>query len=577
LTRSLGSRLFDFGEFVIQPRVFAPLLVALAMMISAYVANRGLPTSDEGFVLALAGRILRGAVFYRDLDAYQFPGAMYLLAGWMWAFGESVNSARWLAAIVFSGMVLGLYLTAAQLLDRSRAAIFGVGVLSFKILAAPAFTAFMYSDLAFCLGVFAIALFVGQASSGRSFRLVAAGILVALATASKQNLGIYLAGMAIFVLAFSPMLLGLPDPGFRRRRSEVGAFVLGLFIATAPMLGYFASKGLLAKLFISGVLNPFLIYLPTSGISFLEPVAWWEFGGMQGNDGFAYFIGPLWTMLSNDLLPFESLYPAYWAAGEFFSRALYTALPLAFLALFWRWGRAVLSRRFGEREQRTFVFGALAFAVMLSAFPRADLFHVMSVFPVVFLLLFVLLQPADSDSSAGASSPRAPWLLAFSIGVLLAVSGSIAIVHHSSMTHRMQVARADLYVEPSKSWVEAVVNYVDGALWADDRLFVFGHEAHFYFLTGHYYSWPFVQLYPGQVGGDQGRPLVKALLADPPDLILRGILVWPGMPDVRDYAKAPTYYVATNYSNYEEFFDVHPPATGELPPEWAISILRPRY
>ena len=218
----------------------------------------------------------------------------------------------------------------------------------------------------------------------------------------------------------------------------------------------------------------------------------------------------------------------------------------------------------------------VAAAVVLSAFPRADLFHVMSVFPVVFLLLFLSKRSTSSDANAGDSSARAPWRSACCVGMLLVASVSIGLSHRNSMTYRMQLERADLYIEPSKSWVESVVNYVEGALWPDDRLFVFGHEAYYYFLTGHYYSWPFVQLYPGQVGADRGMPLVRAMQAEPPGLILSGILIWPGMPDVREYAAAPTLFLAKNFSVYQDFFVQHPPPAGEVPPDWAISVRRPR-
>ena len=147
---------------LVRPAVFAPLLVAASLLLSALFADRGLPTNDEGGILTLAARILNGAVFYLDLDSYHFPGAPYLLAGWMAVFGESVNSARWLAALFFSGLVLGIYSTAVQLLDRERAALAGLGLLGFKVFAAPAFNAYMYSDVALCFSAFAIALIVGR-------------------------------------------------------------------------------------------------------------------------------------------------------------------------------------------------------------------------------------------------------------------------------------------------------------------------------------------------------------------------------------------------------------------------------
>ena len=570
------SRLAGIADLLFRPAVFAPLLAVLALAVSACFANRGPPTSDEGVVLAWAGKILRGGVFYRDIDAYQFPGAAYLLAGWMRLFGESVNAARWLAAGVFTSLLLGLYWIARALLDRRRAALFGLGLLSIKFLGWPAFTAYMYSDLSLCFACFAIAFLVRHPYRGASIQLVAAGVLVALATAAKQNLGIYLAGASILLLAFSPGLLGVPHRQFRERLSEVGAFALGLSVAGVPMLGYFAVQGLLPSLIFSGLLRPFLEYLPNSGISFAEPLAWWRLGELRGNAGFPFCIGPYWSMLMKGVLPGESWYSIYWMAGEIFVRALYTSVVVAFPVVFWRWGRALRMRRISPRDRKPFAFACLALAVFLSAFPRADFFHVMSVYPVVFLLLFGLRRTADEEVDDPESRARAPWLSACAVALLLLVTASLAVPHTARMTYRMQTRRADLYIDPANSWIESVVNQVEEALYPGEPLFVYGHEAYYYFLTGHYSPWPFAQLYPGQVGGDRGMPLVRVLRRVPPRLIIRGLMEWPGVPKISSYAEALDFWVMVKYDTDRDFFERHPPPSGVEPPGWAIGILERR-
>jgi hypothetical protein len=70
------------------PTVFAPLLLTLCAGISYWLADRSLPNPDEGASLTAAAKILRGGVFYREIDAYPFPGSYYLLALAMSIFGE---------------------------------------------------------------------------------------------------------------------------------------------------------------------------------------------------------------------------------------------------------------------------------------------------------------------------------------------------------------------------------------------------------------------------------------------------------------------------------------------------------
>ena len=100
-------------------------------------------------MLTNAAKLLHGGVFYRDVDAYPFPGSHYLLAGAFALFGEHLAVARGLAACVFAGIVAALYLAALPVLGRVRAALFGFSLLAFKVLAWPSFTAFYYWDLGF--------------------------------------------------------------------------------------------------------------------------------------------------------------------------------------------------------------------------------------------------------------------------------------------------------------------------------------------------------------------------------------------------------------------------------------------
>jgi len=559
--------------FLVRPMVFAPLLASLGLCISAAFVDRGLPSGDEGAVLSWAGRILRGDVFYREIDAYPFPGAAYLLAGWMKLFGESVNAGRWLAAFVFSLLLVGLYATAVQLLDRWRAALFGLSLLSFKFLAWPAFTAYLYSDLSLCFASFAIALLVGHAYRGPSLRLFAAGALVALATASKQSLGIFLAVAATLLLAQSPLLLRTSQTA-RRSLEEAAVFALGWVAAMTPILGYFLSRGLLRTVIDSALVRPLVSYLPTSGISFAEPLAWWQLGSLRDAEAFPYFVAAYWSLLMTDGLPAGAGDGAYWIAGEVFSRLLYTSIVIVFPLAVWRWGRALWKRSITGLERRLFTFTALCTAVLLSAFPRADFFHVISVGPVVLLLFFALRSQTLSRREISALRP--PRLCAAAIALLLLVTGVLAAFQRAPQSYRLEVPRAQLYVDPSQAWMQSILAYLDENLAPDDLLFVYGHEAYYYFLTGHYYPWPFLQLYPGQAGGDDGVSLVGLLRRHPPKFVVRGVMDWPGVPSIRSYTQAVQPYLGYHYAADARLFESHPPPAGGEPPDWMLQVLRGR-
>jgi hypothetical protein len=560
-------------ETLVRPAVFAPVLAILGLCVSATFVDRGLPSGDEGAVLGWAGRILRGDVFYREVDAYPFPGAAYLLAGWMKVFGESINAGRWLAAFVFSLLLVGLYASAIQLLDRWRAALFGLGLLSLKFLAWPAFTAYFYSDLSLCFASFAIALLVGHAYQGPSLRLFAAGALVGLATASKQSLGIFLAIAATLLLARSPLLLRTSQT-LRRSLEEAAVFALGWIAALTPMLGYFFSQGLLKTVIDSALVRPLVAYLPTSGISFLEPLAWWQLGSLRETEAFPYFVAAYWSLLMTDGLPVGAGDEAYWVAGELFSRLLYTSIVIVFPVAAWRWGRALWKRDITGLDRRLFTFTALSAATLLSAFPRADFFHVISVYPVVLLLFFALRGHTLSRHEMPIQRP--PRLCAAAIALLLLVTGVLAAFQRAPQSFRLEVPRARLYIDPSQAWIQSILGYLDENLGPDDLLFVYGHEAYYYFLTGHYYPWPFVQLYPGQAGGDAGASLVDLLRRQPPKIVVRGVMEWPGVPAIRSYTQAVHPYLGSRYSAEDRLFERHPPRAGSAPPGWMVQVLQAR-
>ena len=108
---------------------------------------------------------------------------------------------------------------------------------------------------------------------------------MALSIACKQSLGLYVAIAASSLLVLSPELHGTPRRDLGTRLRELGTFLLGLVVATTPMLGYFVAKGVLGQLVYSGLLRPFLSYLPTDSINnFILIFFFCPFGLIQKNE-----------------------------------------------------------------------------------------------------------------------------------------------------------------------------------------------------------------------------------------------------------------------------------------------------
>jgi len=567
---ALAGRLGD----PFRPALVAPLLLAAAAALSWAYADRSLPPPDEGAYLTAASKILDGLVYYRDIDAYPFPGASYLLAFAMSIFGEHLAVARGLAGAVFCVVVLGSYASALAVLDRPRAALGGAALLALKFLAFPIFTMYFYADLAMAACVVALAVFLRHDPGGASWRLPIAGLFVGLAIVSKQNAGLYLGAAMVGVLA-APGLVGGRRAPAGDRLGEVAALGAGIALPVAAMSLYFARHGLLGAMLSSGLLRPLTSYLPTSGVSFLPPLRWWELGSWDAVTGLPYVPLLLFELLSAHALPGAR---AWSLAGEVFARVVYASLPAAVVACAWlRWrahaSAVVPEEAVRRRRARFFTLAILSFAIAASAFPRADLHHVLPVFPVLWIVWLAVGGDAAGLSRRG---PRAPRWLAAGVTLGLVVVAALALRHDALLTHHLVLERADLRVRPQDAWVAAVVRGVRAEVPPGEPLFVYGHEAQLYFLSDRYSPWPFSQLYPGMAGRDGGATLARRLEAWRPRLVLRGLHYWPGMTPVPSYT--PELAAALERSHRDDtraFFERWSEGE-EPPPDFVFAVLRPR-
>ena len=558
------------------PAVVVPILVLLGVLVSIWFAPYRIPPNDEGAVLTQAARILRGEIYYIDLDAYPFPLAPYLLAGAMAIAGEDIAVGRSLGSAVFIGIVLALYAIALPLLGRVRAALLGLLLLSFKFIAWPALTSFFYWDLAFCAACFAVALLIRHPFRGATRGLALAGVLSGIALLSKQSLGIYLALTASLLLLFPELLLGITRQRARDRWREVAVYVAGLVLALFPMLAYFSYHGALGGMIYSGLIRPFVSYLPTSGIDFWAPLHWWKLGSMVDLEALPYFVEPYWQLVRGGRLPGQELTEVYWLIGELFARLIYTSIVVAFTAVFALWLRAL---RRGDRDcdRELFVFAPLAGAIGLSALPRADFPHVISVYPLVLVLLFHLWSRLGIARAVPGSWRGVRVFEAAGVAAVLVVCVSLNVLQNRHLSYTLELDRAHLRIPPGMAWVESAVEYLREEIDPDEPLLVYGHEAYLYFLTDRYYPWPFVQLYPGQAGGDEGAALAELLVSDPPARIAKGMMSFPGLPRLPEYVPLLASEIRARYRDDLQLFRRFPPPAGEVPDPRQFKVMTRRY
>jgi hypothetical protein len=530
--------------------------------------DQGLGGADEGWLLSSADRVAAGQVYYRDLDAYPFPGASYLLAAAFRAFGVHLAVSRALEALLFCAMVACLYGIACRVLVPARAALFGACLLGMKVVAWPTFSVYSHYDVAFTGACGALWLLLRHPFAGPSRALFGAGACMGAALVSKQNVGVYLFACTAFLIALARPLLGAPAAGPRRRIAEVACLGAGVAAVALPFAIHFAVEGVFGAMLASAFLRPLSEYLPTSGVSYGVPLRWWELGSMHPVVAFIYFPLAYWLMIFREQLPYVSDYTRLWLAGELFARTLYTALPVAFAASFLLVARAVIRRDTGA--ERAFVIASLgSLAVVASAFPRADFAHVISVYPVVLLLVF-----ACWERVVALRLPRAIWLEGALVAAGLAGCAWLALARSAQLTETIDLPRAHFRAYPHDAYIESAVRYIEAELAPGERLFVYGSDASYYFLTGRHYGWPFPQLYPGHEGGDGGRALVELLRRQPPAMVIQASQRIPGMPPLASYAPELDAYVRETFRHDPWVFRRYPPPEGHVPLRGYFALMR---
>ena len=200
----------------------------------------------------------------------------------------------------------------------------------------------------------------------------------------------------------------------------------------------------------------------------------------------------------------------------------------------------------------------------------------MGVYPLIVLLLFALCRPAWARLETLRWARRLPQLEVAAVAAAVFVSALLVRAHHAGMTVELKLERAEIRAHPEDAFIESVVRYVEEQVPEDGSLFVYGHEAQYYFLTGRYSPWPFSQLYPGQDGGEGGAALAAALERSRPELVIQGFVRFPGVPGLPEQAPALDAFLRDTFEPDQEVFERYPLGDNPAPALHRLVVLRRR-
>ena len=236
--------------------VTVALAVLLPLGTFLWIGDRGLNTSDEGFLWYGVQATRAGEVPLRDFQAYD-PGRYHWCAALAPLFGDGILGTR-RAIAVFQGLGLLCALLVLRRAASAAPAQLFLGVL-LVLWMFPRHKLFESSTGAIAAW-FAVRL-VEQPSTARH---LATGVMVGLAGYLGRNLGLY-CGLSTALLVLY-LQWKLRAPGFARR---AGAWALGVGLGYAPMLAMLGLVPGFARAFVDS-----LRMILEHGVNISKPWPW---------------------------------------------------------------------------------------------------------------------------------------------------------------------------------------------------------------------------------------------------------------------------------------------------------------
>ena len=226
------------------------LVFALAVLATQFGSlEREVIDMDEAAFILMATHVLDGHLPYVEFFDFKPPMMFLLIAGAMWAFGESLLVVRLFGAFCLWTSCIVVFSIAAHHAARMPAALAVSLLIAVQSVPYGQYTSYELPASAALMG--ALWFFVVPRRS--SFSFAAAGLLMSLATLTRSNL---LVVPVAFGLWFTVATL---RPSFDIRWRDVSAFVIvGLVPPAAFVFIYWQADALLPLLLTIGVSTSYL-------------------------------------------------------------------------------------------------------------------------------------------------------------------------------------------------------------------------------------------------------------------------------------------------------------------------------
>ena len=414
---------------------------------------------EEGLVVHVAQRLVRGEHLYRDVVFFTGPLPFELLGALFRAFGEEIAVGRAAQAAAQGAATAATWALARRAGAGPLAHLAAALVAAAPALFFPLFSIFYYTPLAFSLGTLA-AWAAARAVASNGFAALA-GVLVAAVALCKQTLGVALAAsLFACVVAGAPVAV---------RRARASSMALAAAAVAAGTLAFYAARGDL------GARGRCLVSVPLSlGDNYRSPfINLWPPGQLAPEIAAqkVLYLPNLWLLRHGVF--------AYPTTSIVLATQLLYALPI--LALL----STALARVAAPLPLAVGCNAALLFALTTNLVPRTDWGHLVYALPSAGVQLVLL---AGAVLHAGGRSGRRGLALA-AAACSLALGGTVfaitrwlqAEAGRESWGPRIPLRPVSLvYRLPS---VPRVVHFLRQRIRPGEPIFVARAEPLLYFAT----------------------------------------------------------------------------------------------
>ncbi len=495
-------------RFLLRPP--GSLLVAGALLLAFgfTLARRGIVMSDEGYLLLQAVDMLDGKRLYRDMDSFVAPGVWLLLAGWFRLVEPSVIASRVLALGGFLATTGVVHRCTLRLAGRGAAAGAVLALAVFAVWAFPAWTFSFYSPYAVLFALLALERLLAWQLSRRRRDLVLCGAALGLALVFKQNYGVLAcvaAGIGWLAIRCEARASAAP----RTALGEGLALAAGAAAIGLPLLAWLVAVGAFGAAFESLVLQPFGGFLGRHDIAYLPLSELVHKSKMAGAGRLTY---GAWAF-THTALRFD--WPRPLVRGIEWLHVILYWLPPGFLA-----GAAALA--FAARDaRRRFDAGllaavAVAGAVFLGVFPRADFNHLVNVLQPTIIVAAVVSARALARARR---RPRGVFAVATAaaaatLSVYAAVAGYWYVDLLRTLTAKISQPRGGVLVsEAEKGMLDFEITRIQAATQPGDAVLTIPAGAMLNFLAERPMPSRYYNLYAVHIAGDQGAGVVAGARA----------------------------------------------------------------